>query len=138
MKKIILFFLITTMFFSCKKEEQYNPDKHIAYTHWYQTRSNPLDTLYSVYIPNAFSPNGDGINDEFYPQGYFYLNSFKVFGRNGQVIFETSDANTHWKAQYDGSSYFETVQIGRYIYKLNVADATGKNYEYTGSVMVVK
>ena len=124
------------MLFSCKKEEQYNPDKHITYTHWYKTRSNTSDTLFTVWFPNCFSPNGDGINDTFFPLGNFYLNSFKVFGRNDQVIFETSDVNEYWHGIDYGKGYI--IEMGEYVYKLDVSDAAGKSYEYTGKVMLYR
>jgi|GEM_PF-3647773 len=134
MKKIILFILISTLFFSCKKEEQFKPDEHIAYTHWYKTRSGSVDTLFSVYIPNAFTPNGDGINDDFYPEGYFYLKNFKILSKENNLIYETTDINGHW----DGKNHGTPTQIGTYVYKLNISDGVGNQYEYTGSVTIYR
>src|ERR1035437_10609914 len=93
MKKILLFIFISVLFFSCKKEKPYNPDEHITYTHWYKTRASSTDTLFSLYIPNAFTPNADGINDTFFPVGNFTGNyfDFKVFGRDGSIIFYTTN-----------------------------------------------
>src|SRR5207248_1048052 len=53
------------------------------------------DTI-TVDVPNAFSPNGDGINDIIYVKGWGIkrLISFKIYNRWGQLVFETSDINT--------------------------------------------
>ncbi len=136
MKKIILFVLISFLFFSCKKEKQFNPDEHITYTHWYKTRSGTSDTLFSVYIPNAFTPNGDNTNDYFYPEGNFILKSFKIFNREGNLIFDAADINDHWDGRTHHIGYI--VKMGTYIYKLNIADRVGNQYEYKGSVALYR
>ena len=132
MKKILLFVFVIALFFSCKKEKQYNLDEHITYTHWYKTRASSTDTLFSVYKPNAFTPNGDGVNDVFYPKGNFILKSFKIFNRENNLIFETTDINGHWDGR--ASQNGDNVQMGIYIYKLNISDRAGNQYEYEGSV----
>ncbi|MFT4898934.1 MAG: gliding motility-associated-like protein [Flavobacteriales bacterium] len=69
-----------------------------------------------VYIPNAFTPNGDGRNDTWMPitsytEGYLLM----IFDRWGQIIFETSDANQAW----DGKSQEgNQLPIGVYVFKL--------------------
>ena len=138
MKNFVLFVFVITLFFSCKKEEKYNPDEHITYAHWYKTRSNPLDTLFSVYIPNAFTPNDDANNDRFYPLGYFYLKSLKVFGKDGNVIYQTGQIQAGLVYKWDGTNNNSglVVQQGVYVYKLEVADAFGAWYEYNGSLML--
>jgi len=55
-------------------------------------------------IPTAFSPNGDGHNDEFriLHQGDLNLIDFKVFNRWGEIVFETEDPNKGWNGIYKG------------------------------------
>jgi gliding motility-associated-like protein len=69
-----------------------------------------------VYIPNAFTPNGDGKNDTWLPitsytEGYLLM----VFDRWGQIIFETSDANQGWDGK---SKNGNLLPIGVYVFKL--------------------
>ena len=67
-----------------------------------------------VEIPNAFSPNGDGINDswnisglEFYPQS-----SLKIFNRYGQIVFQSKPYANGWNGTFNGTQ----LPIGSYYY----------------------
>ncbi|HYV91973.1 MAG TPA: gliding motility-associated C-terminal domain-containing protein [Chitinophagales bacterium] len=55
-----------------------------------------------VFIPDAFTPNGDGVNDEFgiITFGGITLNSFRVFSRWGELIFQTNDLNKKWAGDF--------------------------------------
>lgn len=136
MKNLLFFISIILFLFSCKKEEQYNPDEHITYEHWYKLNNRSGDTLYSVYFTNAFTPNGDGINDVFKPIGNYYLTRFVVYDKSGDVIYKTTDINKSWDGRVNNSGYI--VQMGTYTYQLMVSDVNGENYEYTGAVMLYK
>jgi gliding motility-associated-like protein len=68
-----------------------------------------------VYIPNAFTPNGDGTNDAFV--GYADFTNefiFRIYDRWGQVIFSTTTSPIIWDGTYKG----ESVQIGVYNWRL--------------------
>lgn len=137
MKNLLLFISIILLLSSCKKEEQYNPDEHISYEHWYKLNERSGDTLYSVYFANAFTPGiPDGINDVFMPIGNYNLGRFVVYNKLGEVIYKTTDPNRSWNGRINGGS--ETVQMGTYTYQLMVSDMNGENYEYTGAVMLYK
>ncbi|TDH25496.1 PKD domain-containing protein [Segetibacter sp. 3557_3] len=63
----------------------------------------------NIFMPNTFSPNGDGANDVFYPRGkgVFSIKSFRVFNRWGQVVFErgatnANDASQGWDGTFNG------------------------------------
>lgn len=137
MKNLLFFISIIFLLSSCKKEEQYNPDEHITYEHWYKLSERSSDTLYSVYFANAFTPGiPDGINDLFIPIGYYNLDRFVVYNRLGDVIYKTTDPNKSWNGKVNNSGDF--VQMGTYTYQLLVSDMNGENYEYTGTVMLYK
>ena len=76
-----------------------------------------------LYIPSAFSPNGDGINDQF---TYFLydqdLVSFQVYSRWGSLVFETSDRNKFW----DGTSNGQYLESDTFVYilELKMGDKT--------------
>ncbi|MFK8005549.1 MAG: gliding motility-associated C-terminal domain-containing protein [Saprospiraceae bacterium] len=78
-----------------------------------------VDETRRVYIPNAFSPNGDGYNDSFFFQSPdpATITSFKVFNRWGSLVFETKEAMLN-SAQggWDGMVNGKIVQSGVYIW----------------------
>ena len=89
---------------------------------------------YTLHIPNAFTPQSDGINDFFCPKGVG-IEEFKmsIFNKWGEKIFITNDLSKPW----DGSHMDvpgETVQIGVYAYKINVLDVFGETHMYVGEV----
>lgn len=59
-----------------------------------------------IYVPTAFTPNGDGRNDVLRPilMGIMRLNSFKVFNRFGEMVFETSENGVGWDGVYKGKA----------------------------------
>jgi gliding motility-associated-like protein len=57
-----------------------------------------------IYVSNAFSPNGDGRNEEFipFPVGIKQLNYFRVFNRWGQLMYSTTTLNKGWDGRLGG------------------------------------
>jgi gliding motility-associated-like protein len=91
--------------------------------------------LFSFYVPNAFSPNGDGTNDEFYGKGENIANfSMSIYDRWGNLLFHTEDINTHW----DGTVHGNIAQEDVYVYVINIKDNMGSDHKYIGSVTLVK
>lgn len=69
------------------------------------------------YLPNAFTPNGDGLNDSFAPiPRYDYVNKYhlSIYNRWGQRIYETTDINSGWDGTYKGSP----CMLGAYVYRI--------------------
>ena len=89
-----------------------------------------------VSVPNIFSPNGDGVNDEFriISQGLETLNC-NIFNRWGQLIYEINSPTETWKGQTKSG---EDVSEATYFYILNAKGFDGEEYELTGSVRVVR
>jgi gliding motility-associated-like protein len=74
-----------------------------------------------IIIPNAFSPNDDGFNDKFrifYADDSVLLESFVVFNRFGQVLFETNDLVASWDGKYKNISCPEGVYVFMIAYKI--------------------
>ncbi len=88
-----------------------------------------------IYIPNAFTPNGDGLNDEFlvYGSGINEIN-FTIFDRWGSAIFNTDDVNQGW----DGTIHGKDADPGVYVYyvRVKLSDLTFK--KFSGSVTLLK
>jgi gliding motility-associated-like protein len=77
-----------------------------------------------VFIPNAFTPNGDRDNDVFRvpPAINFDLSDFVVYNRWGTKIFETSDITQGWDGTYQGNK----CDVGTYVYIITGSNAKGK------------
>ncbi len=84
--------------------------------------------------PNAFSPNGDGLNDVFkvVPAGIAYTEWFKIYNRNGQLLFQTNDWMKGWDGTYNG----KIQPIGTYIWIVKGVDNKGVSVERKGTVIL--
>lgn len=93
---------------------------------------------FTLYVPNAFSPNGDGINDMFQPKGMgFKPESYEmmIYDRWGNAIFRTTDVTKGWDGSYKGT----IAQDGVYIFKIKCITATGNaRKEKTGHITLIK
>ncbi len=89
----------------------------------------------AVQIPNAFSPNGDGLNDYFRVRGNG-LEDFRmqIISRWGQLIYEGSDPGEGWDGKVSGSP----GPIGVYIYKVSFMDPAGKPHQLYGTVTLIR
>ncbi|MEZ4800387.1 MAG: gliding motility-associated C-terminal domain-containing protein [Flavobacteriales bacterium] len=92
------------------------------------------------YVPNSFSPNGDGINDVFRPvthagdPEYYHL---IVFNRWGDKVFESSDPKEYWTGEYRGGEYFVSDNV--YMFQLEVKWVHAEQYvKKTGTIMVFR
>ncbi|MES2560748.1 MAG: T9SS type B sorting domain-containing protein [Bacteroidota bacterium] len=88
-----------------------------------------------IFFPTAFTPNGDGLNDLFKPQG-LGVKEFRlsVFNRWGQTIFMTKDPDVGWDGTADGVP----VQTDVYSYQCDMVGLSGKVYGYNGNVTVIR
>ena len=96
-----------------------------------------IPTPYYFYIPNSFTPNGDGINETFKPYGYGMnteVYEFMIFERTGRLIFRTNNYEQAW----DGKDNGKLVPLGAYIYLIRTENMDGEPKEYTGTVTVVQ
>jgi gliding motility-associated-like protein len=90
----------------------------------------------SLYMPNAFSPNGDGLNDFLKPLsvGYSEIRFFRVFNRWGQMVFETNDMNNGWDGTYKG----QLCEIGAYFWVLDVKNRYGQIEMIKGDATLIR
>lgn len=103
------------------------------------TASQDLKVLKSCYIavPNAFTPNSDGLNDYLYPLNAFKADGlvFKVYTRAGQLIYSS---NT-WMGKWDGTFKGEPQDSGVYVWTLQYTlRDTGKKVSMKGSAVLIR
>jgi gliding motility-associated-like protein len=94
-----------------------------------------------IFIPNTFSPNGDGVNDVFFPRGkgIYSIRSFRIFNRLGQVVFErtnliANDAANGWDGKYQGKVLISDV----YIYEMEVVCDNNQVIPFKGNITLIR
>lgn len=97
-----------------------------------------VEGQYSLYMPNSFTPNGDGTNDYFFPYGdKIDLDNYKfqIFNRWGEVVFSTTDFNDKWDGQFKGKN----VPNDAYLWKIDVKNINSGEYkELKGYVLLTR
>jgi gliding motility-associated-like protein len=98
-----------------------------------------IKPAYVIYVPNAFTPNGDGTNDGFKALG-IGVTQFKmqVFDRWGALVFETDDINTAWNGSINGKGDSETNKQEVYVWKAQVTDVLREKHSMIGHVTLLK
>ena len=86
-------------------------------------------------IPNAFSPNGDGINDLFKINDGIYANfNLKIFNRWGSMVFNSTDPSQGWDGQFEG----QPANGGTYLYQISFQNADNLLITKTGSFVLIR
>ena len=88
------------------------------------------------YIPNSFTPNGDGINDIFRPILIHFqeLNYFKIYNRFGQLVFETNQIGVGWDGIYKGVKQ----DIGNYVWMIEAKAKKGSKRNLKGNCLLLR
>jgi gliding motility-associated-like protein len=104
----------------------------------YDTVTTQIAKLQScaVGVPNAFTPNNDGLNDFLYPLNTSDVThlEFRVFNRFGQMIFESRDGTKKWDGRLNG----QLQPSGTYIWMLSYNDNSGRKINETGSTLLIR
>ena len=89
-----------------------------------------------LYVPSAFSPNMDNLNDVFRIKYPFTVKKYNItiYNKYGQKIFEAADMAKSWDGNYNG----EPQSIGAYVWVISLTDIDGKDKTVKGTVMLLK
>jgi gliding motility-associated-like protein len=89
-----------------------------------------------LYVPTAFTPNGDGLNDLFYPfpVGIRSINYFKVFNRWGQLLFSSTTLYKGWDGKLQGVEQ----PTGVFVFMAQGVDKNGKLLTRRGTVTLIR
>jgi gliding motility-associated-like protein len=95
----------------------------------------------NVFIPNTFSPNGDGVNDVFYPRGsgLFSIRSFRIFNRWGEVMYEKNgfmpnDASAGWDGRHNGQALNTDV----FVYTIEIICDNSSILTFKGNIALIR
>jgi len=115
-------------------------------TVWVRVRA---DRRGQVFIPDAFSPNEDGVNDVFYPRTHHpsieRIEAFIIVDKYNEIVFDaqvehpdqillTEDPDIGWKGDFRGKK----AEAGVYRYKLSLRYIDGEVYTFTGSIVLIR
>jgi len=89
-----------------------------------------------VGVPNAFSPNEDGVNDGFtiIVRGQLASYNLQVYNRWGETIFQSNDFTNSWNGNIEG----DAQPMGAYVYVLNYTDLNGESFMQQGNFTLVR
>jgi gliding motility-associated-like protein len=94
----------------------------------------------TLFFPNAFTPNGDGVNDDFFPKGINpqYIKDYKltIWNRWGGLVFETYDPLARWQGSKNNSGGI--LPQGVYVYKFSFKNPRGEIETGKGFVTLIK
>ena len=86
-------------------------------------------------LPNAFSPNGDGVNDVFFVRGGpFETMHLRIYNGWGELIFETTDPEFGWDGTHDGRPEMNGV----YVYTVVAKSTDGREHDRSGKVTLMR
>ncbi len=113
-----------------------------AYNKYFECPADTTITLHiipdgSLYFANAFSPNDDGINDEFFfvGEGMVQMEA-QIFNRWGKQIALIQDPNTGWNGRYKNTG--ESVPEGVYVYVIRATFNNGTKVERSGTITLIR
>jgi gliding motility-associated-like protein len=106
------------------------PDTHISFSNIFEINHD-----LKLFLPDAFTPNNDGVNDVFVPKGKYVL-EFKmtIFNRWGEVVFHTDTFTEGWDGNYKG----DLASSDAYAYLIEAVDYFGKKVNRKGTVTLLR
>ena len=95
-----------------------------------------VNSFAQLFAPNAFSPNGDGINDYFnyFVRGIFTFHQFCVYNRWGELVFATTDPTLFWDGKHNGVE----CEVGTYVYTVDGNDAQSLEIKIKGNLTLIR
>jgi gliding motility-associated-like protein len=87
------------------------------------------------FIPNVFSPNGDGLNDVINVHGRCISTfNLQIFNRWGEKVFETSSTSESW----DGTFRGQKMDTGVFVYKADGVSIDGQSFNLKGNITLIR
>lgn len=94
-----------------------------------------IGPAFTFYIPNAFTPNGDGKNDLFFGSGTgIGKYELRIFDRWGDMAFKTKDITEGWDGKANDGKLASQVDV--YVWKVEITDVLNKKHNYMGTVTI--
>ncbi len=135
---IILFSLAyCTAFSQVQYSRKYRVIAYKKFNPFVSSMSNEVEILpaMTIYVPNTFTPNGDGLNDSFGIAGEAIKElHLVIYNRWGQKIFETNNINDRWDGTFNGT----LAPQGSYSYNVSAQGPTGAIQNKKGTFNLIQ
>lgn len=96
-----------------------------------------VKAFFAFYMPNAFTPDENGVNDKFRGRGVGIAEyNLWIFDRWGNLIFETNDIEKGWDGTIKNRGEIAMQDV--YVWRVKIKDIFGKKHAYTGTATLVK
>ncbi|MBO7491743.1 MAG: gliding motility-associated C-terminal domain-containing protein [Bacteroidales bacterium] len=94
------------------------------------------ESAYQIFVPNSFTPDGNGTNDLFMPKASFTVKDYEIniFSRNGGRVFTSRNIEQGW----DGYNHGTLLPSGAYLYVIRYTDPDGNTKTLKGQVVLLK
>jgi gliding motility-associated-like protein len=102
------------------------------------TKTIQIEEDFDIYSYDAFTPNGDGINDEFIPKAIEANNlrfEMMIYSLSGQLLYSTTDFNKPWNGRRNNDG--EMMTNGTYLWKVNLFDDNNDAHPFNGQIKIV-
>jgi gliding motility-associated-like protein len=94
---------------------------------------------FGIYVPNAFTPSHDGLNDLFQPKGFGIVKyELNIFDRWGERVFHTTTFEEGWDGTFQGRKGDLIIEEGVYTWIINLTSVFEKSHELKGHVTLMK
>ncbi|MBI1222528.1 MAG: PKD domain-containing protein [Bacteroidetes bacterium] len=102
---------------------------------WSHSNTTCAPVVSWLFVPNAFTPNNDQLNEGFCPMGkYVYAYRMRIFSRWGEELFTTEEFSHPWDGTYKG----QTCESGVYMYWVDALGSDGKIYHLSGNLTLLR
>jgi gliding motility-associated-like protein len=99
------------------------------------SNSSCVPVSFGCFLPNSFTPNGDGLNDELMAVGTFVLKfNLLIFDRWGNLVFETNDMSRGWNGELNGVK----VPDGYYYFQMSARGIRNQKISRKGSILLIR
>lgn len=98
-----------------------------------------IDPAFTLYVPNAFTPNEDGYNDIFTAKGLdvgIQKYTLRIFNRWGEQLFESYQLDKGWDGTVHGG--IDQAPVGVYLYRIDAVNLTGEEFQFNGKVSLIR
>ena len=134
---LLLSLLCSSVFSQVQYSRKYRITAYKSGNPFVYSLSNEVEVvpIMTIYVPNTFTPNGDGLNDSFGVIGEAIKDfSMVIYNRWGQKVFETENANNKWDGTFNGN----ISPQDSYTYILSAQGPTGKKETRKGAFNLIQ